>query len=62
MQMVSLSLLAYLVIQSHIWLYNWILNYILIFLLFQGLSLEEMVDMLAILQLVSIHPQVAATI
>jgi hypothetical protein len=45
MQMVSLSSLAYLVIQSHIWLYNWTLNYILISLLFQGLSLEEMADM-----------------
>jgi hypothetical protein len=45
MQMVSLSSLAYLVIKSHIRLYNWTLNYILIFLLFQVLSLEEMVDM-----------------
>jgi hypothetical protein len=44
MQMVSPSSLAYLVIQSHIRLYNWTLNYILIFLLFQGLSLEEMAD------------------
>jgi hypothetical protein len=45
MQMVSPSSLAYLVIQSHIRLHNWILNFILISLLFQGLSLEEMVDM-----------------
>jgi hypothetical protein len=45
MQMVSPSSLAYLVIQSHIWLHNWTLNYILIFLLFQGLNLEEMADM-----------------
>jgi hypothetical protein len=45
MQMVSPSSLAYLVIQSHIRLYNWTLNYVLIFLLFQGLSLEEMADM-----------------
>jgi hypothetical protein len=45
MQMVSPSLLAYLVIHSHIWLHNWTLNSILIFLLFQGLSLEEMADM-----------------
>jgi hypothetical protein len=45
MQMVSPSSLAYLVIQSHIRLYNWILNYILFFFLFQGLSLEEMADM-----------------
>jgi hypothetical protein len=44
-QMVSPSSLAYLVIQSHIRLHNWTLNYILIFLLFQGLSLEEMADM-----------------
>jgi hypothetical protein len=45
MQMVSPSSLAYLVIQSHIWLHNWTLNSILISLLFQGLSLEEMEDM-----------------
>jgi hypothetical protein len=45
MQMVSLSSLAYLVIQSHIRVHNWTLNSILISLLFQGLSLEEMVDM-----------------
>jgi hypothetical protein len=45
MQMVSPSSLAHLVIQSHIRLYNWTLNYILFFLLFQGLSLKEMVDM-----------------
>jgi hypothetical protein len=45
MQMVSPSSLAYLVIQSHIGLYNWTLNCNLISLLFQGLSLEEMADM-----------------
>jgi hypothetical protein len=45
MQMVSPSSLAYLVIQSHMRVYNWTLNSILISLLFQGLSLEEMVDM-----------------
>jgi hypothetical protein len=45
MQIVSPSSLAYLVIQSHIRLYNWTLNSNLISLLFQGLSLEEMVDM-----------------
>jgi hypothetical protein len=45
MQMVSLSSLAYLVIQSHIRLHTWTLNSILVSLLFQGLSLEEMVDM-----------------
>jgi hypothetical protein len=44
MQIISLSSLAYLVIQSHIQLYNWTLNSILISLLFQGLSLEEMAD------------------
>jgi hypothetical protein len=45
MQMVSLSSLAHLVIQSHIQLHTWTLNPILISLLFQGLSLEEMADM-----------------
>jgi hypothetical protein len=45
MQMVSLSSLAHFVIQSHIRLHNWTLNCILIFLLFQALSLEEMVEM-----------------
>jgi hypothetical protein len=45
MQMVSPSSLAYLVIQSHIRFHNWTLNCNLIFLLFQGLSLEEMADM-----------------
>jgi hypothetical protein len=45
MQMVSPSSLAYLVIQSHIRLHNWTLNCNLIFLLFQGLNLEEMADM-----------------
>jgi hypothetical protein len=45
MQMVIPSLLAYLVIQSHIRLHNWTLNSILISFLFQGLSLEEMADM-----------------
>jgi hypothetical protein len=45
MQMVSPSSLAYLVIQSHTWLHNWTLNSIVITLLFQGLSLEEMIDM-----------------
>jgi hypothetical protein len=45
MQMVSPSSLAYIVIQSHIRWHNWTLNFILISLLFQGLSLEEIVDM-----------------
>jgi hypothetical protein len=45
MQMVSPSSLAYLVIQSHIRLHNWTLNCNIIFLLFQGLNLEEMADM-----------------
>jgi hypothetical protein len=45
MQMVSPSSLAYLVIQSHIWLNNWTLNSNLISLLFQELSLEEMADL-----------------
>jgi hypothetical protein len=45
MQMVSLSSLAYLVIQSHMRVHNWTLNCNLISLLFQGLSLEEMADM-----------------
>jgi hypothetical protein len=63
MQMVSPSSLAYLVIQSHIRLHNWTLNYILIFFLFQGLSLGEIENMLAILQLVGDRlQQVAVTI
>jgi hypothetical protein len=45
MQMVSPSSLAYLVIQSHIRLHNWTMKSILFFLLFQGLSLEEMAEM-----------------
>jgi hypothetical protein len=47
MQMVSPSSLTYLIIQSHIQLHNWTLNCNLISLLFQGLSLEEMADMLS---------------
>jgi hypothetical protein len=55
MQMVSLSSLAYLVIQSHIRLHNWTLNYIIIFFLFQGLSLEEMANMPSCNLLETVH-------
>jgi hypothetical protein len=62
MQMVSLSSLAHLVIQSHIRLHNWTLNYILIFSLVLGTVFGRN-GKYAILQLVGDCPQqVAATI